>query len=59
MSPAENAPIVGSLYLADVHGRRCRRLTAEDLATAPFAAEEPRKGHEMRARTSSRRARES
>ena len=40
--PAENAPIVGSLYLADVHGRRCRRLAAKDLATAPFAAEEPR-----------------
>ena len=39
--PAENARIVCSLYIADVHGRRCRRLTAEDLDTVPFATEKP------------------
>ena len=38
--PPENAGIVCSLYLADVHVRRCRRLTPADLQTAPFAAEE-------------------
>jgi hypothetical protein len=38
--PPENAGIVGSLYLADVHGRRCRRLTPEDLETAPFVTGE-------------------
>src|ERR1019366_4456752 len=38
--PPENAAIVCSLYLADVQGRRCRRLTPEDLDAAPVAAEE-------------------
>jgi hypothetical protein len=36
--PPENAAIVTSLYLADMPGRHCRRLTAEDLETGPFAA---------------------
>jgi hypothetical protein len=40
--PPENAGIVASLYLADVHGRHCRRLTAEDLDTAPFATVQTR-----------------
>jgi len=35
--PPENARIVASLYLADIHGRHCRRLTQEDLDMAPFA----------------------
>ena len=44
--PAENARIVCSLYLADVHGRGCRRLTAEDLCAAPFATEQARAASE-------------
>jgi lambda repressor-like predicted transcriptional regulator len=35
----ENAEIVCSLYLADEHGRRCRRLTVADLDSAPLATE--------------------
>jgi hypothetical protein len=46
--PLENAQIVASLYLADVHGRRCRRLTAEDLDTAPFATEHTRAASEAK-----------
>ena len=38
--PLENAQIVASLYLADVHGRHCRRLTRQDFDAAPFAARE-------------------
>jgi hypothetical protein len=38
--PSENARIVASLYLAHADGGRCRRLTPEDLETAPFATQE-------------------
>jgi len=40
--PPENARIVASLYLADGHGRHCRRLTQEDLDMAPFATGQAR-----------------
>jgi hypothetical protein len=46
--PPENAGIVCSMYLADLHGRRCRRLTAEDLDTAPFATEQTRAASEAK-----------
>ncbi len=44
--PAENARIVCSLYLADAHGRRCRRVTVEDYETVPFASERTRASRE-------------
>lgn len=40
--PAENARIACSLYLADLPGRGCRRLCAEDLRTAPFVTAQRR-----------------
>jgi hypothetical protein len=39
--PAQNAQIIGSLYLNDERGRRCRRLTRHDLQTPPPTEEAP------------------
>jgi hypothetical protein len=38
--PRENAQLVCRHYLSDPRGRRCRRVTPEDLERAPLAAEE-------------------
>jgi hypothetical protein len=41
--PAENAALVSRRYIEDSRGdhRRCRRVTAQDARTVPFAQEEP------------------
>ncbi len=47
--PAENARIICALYLTDVNGRGCRRLSAEDVRTAPFVTVQTRAATEANA----------